>query len=138
MEVDYAYLCRFAEANADGTIDTIGGDFECIEAEGYPVAVPLVIVAKFSGLDVGKDGVPVLLEVIGPTGTPIMEPPVLKLRPTMTMNPKGTTPSNTSRLVLNLGAVPLLSAGKYEFKLSLGQPTLASVTLLLQAAESSK
>ncbi len=134
MEIEYAFSCRYAESNPDGTFDTIGTGFTFVRVRSYPTVIPVMVVLKLHTTGPARE-LEVGVSVIGTTGEAVLSA-TLTLTPVLLPDNVSLTPPNTASVVLNLGPMPLLAAGKYVINISIGNGgEAASIALPLQAME---
>ena len=48
VEIEHAFLCRYAESNPDGTFDTIGTGFTIVRARSFPTVIPVMVILKLN------------------------------------------------------------------------------------------
>ena len=139
MQVGYVFLARYAEPNPDGTIDSIGGDFDIVRASAFPTVFPISVVARLNNVtqeDCAANGtLPMGLDVVSPTGASLLaEPFIGYLEPKKV--PKGVSATNAGsvRLLMNLGGVPFPEPGRYEVRLQFGEePNLVKTVVAITA-----
>ena len=144
MQIGYVFLARYAETNSDGTVDSIGGDFDVLRAPSFPAAFPISVVAKLNDVT-PEDGdvsgkLMMVLDLIGPTGISLLEEPFVGyLEPKKIPKGASATISGSARVLMNLGGVVFPEPGGYEVRLQFGaEPRLvravARVTAEVQNA----
>ena len=134
MEIEYAFLCRYAESNPDGTFDTIGTGFTFVRARSYPNVIPVMVILKLKTTGPARE-LDLAVSVVGPTGDTVLSA-TLTLNPVVLPENVSLTPPNTASVVLNLGPMPLLTAGKYVISIAIGKgDESTSIALPLQAME---
>lgn len=125
MQIGYVFLARYAETNSDGTVDSIGGDFDYVRAPSFPAVFPVSVVAKLNDVspkDNDSDGkLSIVLDIVGPSGTSLLEAPFVGLLESKKLQ-KGVsaTVTGAARVVMNLSGVEFPEPGRYEFRLQFG------------------
>lgn len=125
MQVGYVFLARYAETNSDGTVDTIGGDFDFVRAPKFPAAFPIAVVAKLNDVatEDGDEGgrLRMVMDVVSPSGDSLLEEPFVGyLEPKVVPKGVGVTTSGSARILMNLGDVVFPEPGRYEVRLQFG------------------
>ncbi len=139
MQVGYVFLARYAETNSDGTVDTVGGDFDCVRAPSFPAIFPLSVVAKLTSVaPEGGDAdgkLRMVLDVIGPSESSLLvEPFVAFLEPKKIPKGVSATTAGAARVIMNLGGVVFPEPGRYEVKLQFGEePRLVEAVAVVTA-----
>ena len=143
MQIAYAYLARWAEANPDNTVTLMGGDFEIIRAERFPAAFPVSVILKLTGMREGDEapnlGMRLTLDITGPENVRVFNAPLLLDMSGRHIPDKvAATHKGVARVVVNLGLVPFVSPGAYEIRITIntsGDQTAEAKTIIPLVAE---
>src|SRR6266545_1732089 len=119
MRIGYVFLARYAEPNPDGTVDSVGGDFEFVRAPSFPAVFPISVIVKLEDVtpeDETSDGkLRMVLDLTKPSGASLLESPFIGfLEPKKVPKGLGVTQSGSARVIMNLGPVVFPEPGKYE------------------------
>ncbi len=139
MKILYSFLSRFAESNGDGSFNILGGDFDNVQAENYPITIPLAIVMKAEIEKEFAEELPTVFSYSGPNGFS-SEPMIFMLTADLveieTNRPVGAL---KSRVVFNIGSVNLVEPGEYKFTITVGTGGKSdTATMLLNALQGKK
>lgn len=112
MQVDFAFICDYAEAT--GKINALGIGFDRINATKLPIRVPhfsLVIQLRSSSMEAGEKTIKV--HVIDDDGQPVINP--LDGKFTVTLPHEGEI-ETTGRVVMEFGNVQFNKYGGYSIR----------------------
>jgi len=121
MSVAYAYLCRFAEVNWDGTYDTQGAGLDTVRVDAIPATASMAIVANVKAMGVMSEESPPIVIVLNlnyPDGeSQELVNATMRRHPITEENRQGA--DDSANVIVNLGLVPLEAEGKHTFIMNL-------------------
>lgn len=131
MQLEYAFLAKFADTNPAGGFTAVDGGIAVISGPKLPIAVPLLhLVAHFRFMreECGQR-YNVLVQLVSPTGEPMaLGDAVLPLTPALRADiPDQETTTATG--VLGMLGAQFDTPGDYVFRLLLGGEALGSTAV---------
>jgi len=129
MNVDFAFLCDFAETS--GKLNALGIGFDTIYARQLPVRHPhfsLVVQMKASVVEAGQKNIRVNL--IDADGKDVVKP----IQGQLNIPHRDNTTSSTGRFVLEFGNVEFKSYGIYSVIVVIENMEMVSITFRVEPA----
>ena len=129
MQVDFAFICDYAEAR--DKVNALGIGFERIFAQKVPAKHPhfsLVVQLKFTRTEAGSKDVQVHLT--DADGTDII--PAINGKIVVNVPPPGTLES-TTRLVMEFANVEFKDYGEYSVRVNIATQEVVSIPLTVSA-----
>jgi len=120
MEIEYAFLARYADLSSDGTLSILGAGLEVVRAPSFPRTLPLAVVARLN--DINDASVPIVLEFDATTteGKSILAAPfVIPLELHRLPPADKVTSDKSGNVVLGLAGFLIPSPGEYILRLKL-------------------
>ena len=126
MDVQFAFLCDFAEDDASGKLHALGIGIDQITANAVPAVHPLLTIVASLGYTGAEAGTkPIAVRVVDADGAHITPPIDAEIA---LGEPSGGT-RGRARLVFNLSGLQFAAYGDYEVQVALAGVSVATLPI---------